>query len=272
MTPEERTARNVARFEQAIDRPRAGYYPEQLKTLVDRPAMEVELLQLSEIVIENRHRKDLGDLQSLADSIREVGLLHPPVVSSDNHLIAGQRRLEACKILGWQQVPVRRLDLEDLVRGEYAENAMRKDFTASEAVAIKKALEPIERKAAKERQAHGGPRSEKLSEREKGNTRDRLGRMVGMSGPTLEKAEAVVNSGDVALIEEMDRTGKVDPAYRVLRERKSRKTGKRGSETLTLRLSRSDVRWIIHVLRNTELSTTRSAVVSKLARALKATK
>lgn len=160
MTPEERTAKNVAKFEQAIDKPRAGYYPEQLKTLVGRPAMEVELMEMSEIVVENRHRKDLGDIQSLADSIRDVGLLHPPVVSSDNRLIAGQRRLEACRILGWQQVPIRRLDLEDIVRGEYAENALRKDFTASEAVAIKKALEPIERKAAKERQAHGGPRSE----------------------------------------------------------------------------------------------------------------
>ena len=65
MTPEERTAKNVAKFEQAIDKPRAGYYPEQLKTLVGRPAMEVELMEMSEIVVENRHRKDLGDIQSL---------------------------------------------------------------------------------------------------------------------------------------------------------------------------------------------------------------
>ena len=42
-----------------------------------------------------RYRKDLGDLRTLADSIGEVGLLHPIVVTSEGLLIAGQRRLEA---------------------------------------------------------------------------------------------------------------------------------------------------------------------------------
>lgn len=36
--------------------------------------------------------------------------------------------------------------------GEHAENVCRKDFTPSEAVAIGRALEPMERKAAAERQ------------------------------------------------------------------------------------------------------------------------
>jgi len=44
---------------------------------------------------------DLGDLQSLAASIAENGLLHPVVLTSDNKLIAGAPRLEACKALGW---------------------------------------------------------------------------------------------------------------------------------------------------------------------------
>jgi hypothetical protein len=41
------------------------------------------------------------------------------------------------------------------VHGEYAENTFRENFTLSEAVAIKRALEPIERAAAKEHQRQG---------------------------------------------------------------------------------------------------------------------
>ena len=37
----------------------------------------------------------------LAASIAENGLLHPVVLTSDNKLIAGAPRLEACKALGW---------------------------------------------------------------------------------------------------------------------------------------------------------------------------
>jgi uncharacterized protein with HEPN domain len=46
------------------------------------------------------------------------------------------------------------LDLDDIVRGEFAENAHRKDFTPSELVAIGEAIERIERERAKERKAH----------------------------------------------------------------------------------------------------------------------
>ncbi len=63
-------------------------------------------LTINEITVRNRHRKNLGDVESLAASIKQVGLLHPIVVRSDGRLIAGGRRLAACKRLGWQSVPV----------------------------------------------------------------------------------------------------------------------------------------------------------------------
>jgi len=50
-----------------------------------------------------------------------------------------QRRLRAAKLLGWTTVPVSAVDLDAVVRGEFAENTRRKDFTLSEAVAIKRA-------------------------------------------------------------------------------------------------------------------------------------
>jgi hypothetical protein len=53
-------------------------------------------------------------------------------------------------------------DLEEVVRGELAENAIRKDFLPSEIEAIRRAIEPLEKAAAKERQVstlkRGDPR------------------------------------------------------------------------------------------------------------------
>jgi ParB family transcriptional regulator, chromosome partitioning protein len=53
-----------------------------------------------------RHRKELGNIDGLAASIADVGLLHPIVVKSDGTLVAGERRLAAVKQLGWTEVPV----------------------------------------------------------------------------------------------------------------------------------------------------------------------
>src|SRR5262245_47589370 len=127
------------------------------------------------IKIGNRIRKDMGDLNALAASMAKVGLLHPIVIRPDGALIAGERRLRAAELLGWDAIPVTVVDLDAVVKGEFAENACRKDFTLSEAVAIKRALEPLERAAAKERQLAGRP-SENFSG---GRALDKVASVVG---------------------------------------------------------------------------------------------
>jgi ParB-like chromosome segregation protein Spo0J len=67
------------------------------------------------------------------------------------------RRLAARKRLGRKSVPITYVDLKEVVREEFAENAFRKDFLPSEIEAIRLAIEPYERAALKERQRkHGG--------------------------------------------------------------------------------------------------------------------
>jgi ParB family chromosome partitioning protein len=102
----------------------------------------VSKLPISKIKVRNRYRKCLGDIAPLAASIKELGLLHPIVARPDGRLIAGERRLAACKRLGWKTIPVTYVDLKQVVRGEFAENAFRKDFLPSEIEAIRRALEP----------------------------------------------------------------------------------------------------------------------------------
>jgi hypothetical protein len=70
-------------------------------------ASEMKPAKITHIVIGVRHRRDLGDIDSLARSITDVGLLHPIVIRPDGVLIAGARRLAACKALGWSEIPVR---------------------------------------------------------------------------------------------------------------------------------------------------------------------
>ena len=106
------------------------------------------------------------------------------VVRPDGTLIVGERRIRAAQTLGWLDVPARTVDLDDVVRGEFAENAIRKDFTPSEAVAIGRALEPLERAAARERQSSlNHAASEKVTEAKKGQAIDRVASAVGMSRP-----------------------------------------------------------------------------------------
>jgi N6-adenosine-specific RNA methylase IME4 len=168
----------------------------------------------------------MGDIDALAASIAEHGLLNPITVKPDGMLIAGERRLEAVRQLGWTMVPVTVLDPADLLKAEFDENTVRLNFAPSEAVAIAKELRPIEEAQAKERQRAGGgiPGCGKLTQPEP-RTRDRLAAAVGMSAGTLVKAVAVVDAAEADpemgdLVSKMDDTGKVDAAYRELEHRK----------------------------------------------------
>ena len=62
---------------------------------------------ISKIRVGKRFRKDIGELETLKNSIQEIGLLQPIVVDEKNNLIAGQRRLMACKELGWKEIDVK---------------------------------------------------------------------------------------------------------------------------------------------------------------------
>ncbi len=226
-------------------------------------------MRIADIIIGKRYRQDIGDIAELAKSIREVGLLHPIVITPDRRLIAGQRRLKALEELGWAEVPVHIAEgLADALlclRAERDENKFRKEFTPSEAVAIVKALEKLEKPKAATRRREGSTKGGKASaakKRQETNegpgkfpgpspettngpvvseppasepettaperrVRDEVAETVGMSGRTYEKAQEVVDSAEEnpeqfgPIKDEMDRTGKVDPAFKKVRQRKA---------------------------------------------------
>ena len=64
----------------------------------------------------NALRSEMGSLDELAASIAEKGLLEPIVVRfapGGFEVVAGNRRLEACKMLGMRSIPCHVVDLDD---------------------------------------------------------------------------------------------------------------------------------------------------------------
>jgi ParB-like chromosome segregation protein Spo0J len=95
----------------------------------------VEYVPLDQIVVGDRRREDLGDLTGLRASIREHGLIHPIVLTEDNVLVAGERRLRAHALEGFEAIPARRwgaLSPEEQRALELEENLHRKDLTPYE--------------------------------------------------------------------------------------------------------------------------------------------
>lgn len=204
--------------------------------------MSYELLNIDDIKIGDRRRTDLGELKPLADSIERVGLLHPVVVSEDGWLIAGERRVEAFRLLGRDHIPATIAhDLTEVIaqqQAEIDENTVRKDFTPSEAVAKGSEYEPFERHAAKVRQGRRTDLEpvEKVSTGSNGKVRalDRVAAAVGMSRPTYKKAREVVEAAEedpdtfAPVVEEMDRTGNVTRAHRKVKALRDEQKVERG--------------------------------------------
>lgn len=75
-----------------------------------------------------------ADVQALAKSISEVGLLNPITITPHNILIAGNHRLEAAKLLGWTEIECTVTDLQGLQAelAEIDENFVRKNLSPVE--------------------------------------------------------------------------------------------------------------------------------------------
>lgn len=112
----------------------------------DHGHFEVERT-IDSITIGVRHRKDLGDLEALKESIENLGLLQPITITPDGTLLCGRRRLEAVKELGWRTVRVWvRSGISDELNGLMAlqdENLLHKPFSPTEAEALYRELKKV---------------------------------------------------------------------------------------------------------------------------------
>ena len=99
-----------------------------------------------DIIIKPRIRKNLGDIGALMESMKRYGLLNPIVINTKNELIAGHRRLESARRLGWQSIEVVVLEKEseiDKLELEIEENVQRKSLTHDELADAYERLEKL---------------------------------------------------------------------------------------------------------------------------------
>lgn len=103
-------------------------------------------IAVDSIEVGERFRKDYGDVESLAESINQDGLLQPLVIDDEHRLLAGGRRYQAIKLLGWERVDCHYIsELDDIARRriELAENIQRKNLTWQEAAKLTKEIQRL---------------------------------------------------------------------------------------------------------------------------------
>lgn len=196
-------------------------------------------MAIASISIGERVRKDMGDIAALSASIGKHGLLHPPAVTSDGLLIAGHRRILACAGLGMETIPVRIIDVGDLLSAERDENEVRKAFTPSEAVAIARVIEDELKVRANANRSEGAKARWARRKDAKVNFDESpkftpvkstasASAAVGMCDQRYRRAKEVVEAaeqdakafGDI--VETMDATNNVNGAYTELRRRRDK--------------------------------------------------
>jgi len=165
----------------------------------------LQSIPIDSINVKDRIRKDLGNIPSLAENIRELGLLSPILVNEHYQLLAGERRLAACKSLGWEEIPAiikSTVDAEQELCVEFAENTYRKDFSREEVVDAGIRMERILSVEAEETSlANLKQNSTEVKiftpRKGTGKTRDIVAKRLGMSGVQYERMKYIVDNKDV---------------------------------------------------------------------------
>lgn len=206
--------------------------------------VEVQTVELERIVVADRIRRDVGDVSTLAESIKEVGQLNPLVVTPDMRLIAGERRLEALRLLGRKTALVTLLDFDSVAKlamAERDENTERLPFTREEQIRAAMRIEEALKPAAEERRREMGkigpavrdgiipkPSMGSRDPMDHGRTAEHAANAVGISQATYKRGREVVRALDEAsddekpalraVVDEMNRTGRVAAAQTKARE------------------------------------------------------
>lgn len=152
------------------------------------------MIPIQKVIVRDRIRKDYGDIKELADDIRENGLINPPVVNKEYELLAGERRLKACKSLGWEKIPVTMMDTRDAeheLNIEISENDVRKGFSKAERADYMKRLLRIEEAKAYERKV------EHVQNSSQAKSRDKVSERFGISHDTMRKEMQIVENKDL---------------------------------------------------------------------------
>ncbi len=101
---------------------------------------------IDSVVVRERIRSDLGELEPMMASLRRHGQFSPILITGESELIAGHRRLESARRLGWtsiEAVVVDQCSEEVRLQLEIEENVQRKQLSNDELAAAVARLERL---------------------------------------------------------------------------------------------------------------------------------
>lgn len=183
------------------------------------------LIEIEKVIVNDRIRKDFGNIDELAQDIKENGLINPPVVTPEFELIAGERRYRAMKSLGWQQIEVRVMSVQDALHKlklEISENENRKEFSFAERMEWARLLEEELSKKAKENMGWRSDIKGFTGVSEKINTRKEVAKAVDMSETNYNRARIIYNSGNLDVIGNIENGCiSINKAYQIVTNMKS---------------------------------------------------
>lgn len=106
----------------------------------------MQKISIADIKIHKRAREEVLEIEELAESIKRFGLLNPIIVDTNYILVAGYRRLEAVKRLGWSSIDANIIEIKDGISAlelEIEENIQRIQFSDEELLNAFKKLNRI---------------------------------------------------------------------------------------------------------------------------------
>lgn len=163
-----------------------------------RRKMIIYEIPVEQVLVGERRRQDLGDIEGLAASIEAHGLLHPITVNKERELVCGERRLRAFETLGRTSIPAQireELTGDRLREVELEENLWRKDLSPFERSRTLADLAALAREQAKAAPISGEVRPKVGRPGETGSQRDVADR-IGQPRETIRDAEAHVATAE----------------------------------------------------------------------------
>lgn len=97
-------------------------------------ALNVSVRLIDDLQLDNEYLRTDTDVSALKKSLESIGLIHPVTINQDNELLAGARRVQAAKELGWLEIPVQVVDRDVLIEELISidENLVRTPLTPLE--------------------------------------------------------------------------------------------------------------------------------------------
>lgn len=176
-------------------------------------------LPITDIIVGDRARKDMGNINELSRDISKNGQIYPILITENNELIDGGRRLEALSVLGNDTVIcniARLVEGEDnVLQLELSSNDARKGFTTMEKLALMEKLklprggdvrskkQKLKKNLISKPSVDGFEKKDKKQKSHK--DRKRKAEAIGFSSVSeYERTKSVIERGIEALIESVE--------------------------------------------------------------------